>query len=118
MPSMKDLLVILIIVFGASHNYVQASEDEHRLIHYLFSEQGYNPLVRPTEHSNETVVVSFGLLLVQLIHVIVFDRSTFDRLSECSVGLRERTDHEDQYVVAYEMVGFTSPDRARPGSFV
>ncbi|CAF1246662.1 unnamed protein product, partial [Didymodactylos carnosus] len=29
----------------------------------------YNPLVRPTQHSNETVNVAFGLLLVQLIHV-------------------------------------------------
>lgn len=48
---------------------IQTSDDEHRLIRYLFSEQGYNPLVRPTQYSNQTVVVSFGLLLVQLIHV-------------------------------------------------
>ena len=83
---MKDLLLILTI-FGAGQNYVQASEDENRLIHYLFSEQGYNPLVRPTEHSNETVVVSFGLLLVQLIHVIALNNSTLDVLSCCCVGL-------------------------------
>ncbi|CAF0897225.1 unnamed protein product [Rotaria sordida] len=65
------ILVIIIILGGSNYffPYVQTSEDENRLIHYLFSEQGYNPLVRPTQYSNETVVVSFGLLLVQLIHV-------------------------------------------------
>ena len=65
-------VLVTIIIFGAFDvlfQFVQTSEDENRLIHYLFSEQGYNPLVRPTQHSNETVVVSFGLLLVQLIHV-------------------------------------------------
>ena len=62
-------IIITIIIYGDRNILVQTSEDENRLIHYLFSEQGYNPLVRPTEHSNETVVVSFGLLLVQLIHV-------------------------------------------------
>ena len=65
----------LIIILSSANppTLVQASEDENRLIHYLFSEQGYNPLVRPTAHSNETVVVSFGLLLVQLIHVSLRD---------------------------------------------
>ncbi|CAF2395995.1 unnamed protein product [Rotaria sp. Silwood2] len=65
------MLVIIIILGGNDYffPYVQTSEDENRLIHYLFSEQGYNALVRPIQHSNETVVVSFGLLLVQLIHV-------------------------------------------------
>ncbi len=62
--------LVAIIIFGdGSQRFVQSSEGENRLVHYLFSEQGYNPLVRPTQHSNETVVVSFGLLLVQLIHV-------------------------------------------------
>ncbi len=61
--------LILIIIIGILFPLIKTSEDEHRLIHYLFSEQGYNPLMRPTERSNETVVVSFGLLLVQLIHV-------------------------------------------------
>jgi hypothetical protein len=67
------VLVTTIIIFGGWERFVQTSEDENRLIHYLFSEQGYNPLVRPTEHSNETVVVSFGLLLVQLIHVNILN---------------------------------------------
>ncbi len=62
-------VLVTIIIFGGNERFVQTSEEENRLIHYLFSEQGYNPLVRPTQHSNETVVVSFGLLLVQLIHV-------------------------------------------------
>ena len=62
-------LVVIIIIGDGSQRFIQASEGENRLVHYLFSEQGYNPLVRPTQHSNETVVVSFGLLLVQLIHV-------------------------------------------------
>jgi hypothetical protein len=62
---------MIITIVGVHQIYVQTSEEENRLVHYLFSEQGYNPLVRPTEHSNQTVVVSFGLLLVQLIHVII-----------------------------------------------
>lgn len=65
-------ILVIILVCGVHNTFftaVQASEEENRLIHYLFSEQGYNPLVRPTQHSNETVVVAFGLLLVQLIHV-------------------------------------------------
>lgn len=63
------LICMIIALIGVQPMLVRTSEDENRLIHYLFSEQGYNPLVRPTAHSNETVVVSFGLLLVQLIHV-------------------------------------------------
>lgn len=46
-----------------------ASDAEDRLLQHLFDEQHYNPLVRPTQYLNQTVVVSFGLLLVQLIHV-------------------------------------------------
>jgi hypothetical protein len=61
--------LILLIIIGVVCQLIKTSEDEHRLVHYLFSEQGYNPLVRPAQHSNQTVVVSFGLLLVQLIHV-------------------------------------------------
>lgn len=70
---LTDKIWLIIIVLSVSYILVQTSEDENRLIHYLFSEQGYNPLVRPTAHSNETVVVSFGLLLVQLIHVNLHD---------------------------------------------
>ncbi|CAF1616070.1 unnamed protein product [Adineta ricciae] len=65
-------LISSLVIFGACDvlfQFVQTSEGENRLVYYLFSEQGYNPLVRPTQHSNETVTVSFGLLLVQLIHV-------------------------------------------------
>lgn len=64
-----DAKMFLIIVIGIVCRLVRTSDDEHRLIRYLFSEQGYNPLVRPIQHLNQTVVVSFGLLLVQLIHV-------------------------------------------------
>ncbi len=70
----------LIIIIGVLFQSIQTSEDENRLINYLFSEQSYNPLVRPTKHSNETVVVSFGLLLVQLIHVNdkIFNLKSFE----------------------------------------
>ena len=64
-----DAKLFLILVIGIVCRLVRTSEDEHRLIRYLFSEQGYNPLVRPIQYLNQTVVVSFGLLLVQLIHV-------------------------------------------------
>jgi hypothetical protein len=50
-------------------SFIETSDNEHRLVDYLFSQQDYNSLVRPVKYSNETVVVSFGLLLVQLIHV-------------------------------------------------
>jgi hypothetical protein len=61
--------LILITIIGVLFRLIETSDSEYRLIHYLFSEQGYNPLIRPTRYLNETVVVSFGLLLVQLIHV-------------------------------------------------
>jgi hypothetical protein len=61
--------LFLIVLYGVSLPLIHTSEDENRLVQYLFSEQDYNPLVRPTEYLNQTVVVSFGLLLVQLIHV-------------------------------------------------
>ena len=69
--SILSILVTIIFLHATKERLVHASEGEDRLVHYLFSEQGYNPLVRPTEHSNETVVVAFGLLLVQLIHVTI-----------------------------------------------
>jgi hypothetical protein len=81
-------LVAIIIFSDGSQRFVQTSEGEDRLVHYLFSEQGYNPLVRPTQHSNETVVVSFGLLLVQLIHVnTLFNQFIIERCSWIFVGL-------------------------------
>ncbi|CAF1171325.1 unnamed protein product [Adineta ricciae] len=63
-----NLLAILILIC-VSCQLIKTSDNEHRLVHYLFAEQDYNPLIRPTQYSNETLVVSFGLLLVQLIHV-------------------------------------------------
>ena len=48
---------------------IETSDDEHRLVDHLLSEQDCNPLVRPIEHANQTAVVSLGLLLVQLIHI-------------------------------------------------
>jgi hypothetical protein len=63
------LQLVIFIIFYHSQIFVTSSEEENRLVHYLFAEQGYNPLVRPAQFSNETVVVGFGLLLVQLIHV-------------------------------------------------
>ena len=67
--TMPSKLMFIIVVFGVFCRLVRTSDDELRLIEYLFSEQSYNPLVRPIQYLNETVVVSFGLLLVQLIHV-------------------------------------------------
>lgn len=47
--------------------FVEASEDEERLVRDLFRD--YNKLIRPVEHSNQTVEVEVGLSLVQLINV-------------------------------------------------
>ena len=83
--SILSILVTILLLDGTiKKRSVHASEGEDRLVHYLFSEQGYNPLVRPTQHSNETVVVAFGLLLVQLIHVTIEMNSVW-RYSFCSL---------------------------------
>lgn len=47
--------------------FVSASEDEERLVRDLFRD--YNKLIRPVEHSNQTVEVEVGLSFVQLINV-------------------------------------------------
>ncbi len=100
--------LILMIIIGGFCRLIQTSEDEHRLVHYLFSEQSYNPLVRPTQHSNQTIVVSFGLLLVQLIHVkknlICCCFYLWKLFDLSSVGLWKRTSNENEYMVTYEMV--------------
>lgn len=44
-----------------------ASEDEERLVRDLFRD--YNKLIRPVEHTNETVQVEMGLSFVQLINI-------------------------------------------------
>ena len=67
----------IVIIVGIHYSFVQTSENENQLIHYLFDEQGYNPFVRPTKYSNETVVIAFALLLVQLIHVSNIHRDLF-----------------------------------------
>ena len=46
------------------------SEDEMRLVNYLFEARGYNPLIRPVVNLTEKVKVDFGLALVQLINVV------------------------------------------------
>ena len=54
--------------FGAHKSlFASASEDEERLVRDLFRD--YNKLIRPVQHSNETVEVEFGLLLIQLINL-------------------------------------------------
>ena len=100
-------VLVTIIIFGGNDiflRFVQTSEGENRLVHYLFSEQGYNPLVRPTQYSNETVVISFGLLLVQLIHVNIYKDTNIILLIVFIIGLWKRTDYENKYMVTYEMV--------------
>ena len=46
------------------------SEDEVRLVEYLFDRQGYNPLIRPVRNLTEKVNVKFGLAMIQLINVV------------------------------------------------
>lgn len=109
--SINCALAVLVTLGGRRSlvRFVHGSEGENRLVQYLFAEQGYNPLVRPTQHSNETVVVSFGLLLVQLIHVRMCERKRSIARVRFSffflrLGLRKRTDYEDQHLAAYEVV--------------
>jgi len=46
------------------------SQDEVRLLEYLFDSQGYNPLVRPVANMSDTVRVQLGMALIQLIDVV------------------------------------------------
>ena len=46
------------------------SDDEVRLVEYLFDRQGYNPLIRPVRNLTEKVQVKFGLAMIQLINVV------------------------------------------------
>jgi len=46
------------------------SQDEVRLLEYLFDRQGYNPLVRPVANLSDTVKVQLGMALIQLIDVV------------------------------------------------
>ena len=48
----------------------QGSQDEDRLVEYLFERQGYNPLIRPVQNQSQQVMVDFGMALVQLISVV------------------------------------------------
>ncbi|GAA6088570.1 acetylcholine receptor subunit alpha, partial [Tachysurus ichikawai] len=45
----------------------QCSPDEMRLVKNLF--KGYNKVVRPVSHFNDSVVVTVGLQLIQIINV-------------------------------------------------
>lgn len=46
------------------------SDDEVRLVHKLFLEDGYNPLIRPVRNLTDTVTVKFGMAMIQLINVV------------------------------------------------
>ena len=46
------------------------SADEVRLVKHLFTDNGYNPLIRPVKNLTETVTVKFGLAMIQLISVV------------------------------------------------
>ena len=46
------------------------SDDEVRLVEFLFERQGYNPLIRPVRNLKDTVKVNFGLAMIQLINVV------------------------------------------------
>lgn len=66
------LILILTLQGGAGSQYSNpglGSQDEVRLVHDLFERSGYNPLIRPVKHVNETIIVRFSLALSQLITV-------------------------------------------------
>ena len=55
-------------VFVAAGEFVSLAEREDALLRDLF--QGYQRWVRPTQHSNNTVKVRFGLKISQLVDVV------------------------------------------------
>ena len=60
----KNFFLLLCFLAGLG------SEDEVRLVEYLFDRQGYNPLIRPVRNLTEKVNVKFGLAMIQLINVV------------------------------------------------
>nr|AWJ68152.1 putative nicotinic acetylcholine receptor 1 [Hirudo verbana] len=73
---MEHYRVFLVINFFFRNPYIDAllqsglgSEDEVRLVQKLFLEDGYNPLIRPVKNLNDTVIVKFGMAMIQLINV-------------------------------------------------
>ncbi|CAI9731353.1 acetylcholine receptor subunit beta-like 1 isoform X2 [Octopus vulgaris] len=74
-PFVSCLWVTVLLLVGAVLDSLQTlsgglgSLDEVRLVSDLFDKNGYNPLIRPVRHVNETIVISFSLALSQLITV-------------------------------------------------
>lgn len=46
------------------------SETEHNLVHMLFEESKYNPLIRPVENISDPISVDLGVTLFQVISVV------------------------------------------------
>ncbi|XP_022332769.2 acetylcholine receptor subunit beta-like 1 isoform X4 [Crassostrea virginica] len=61
------MLLGLVILFGLTEGL--GSDDEVKLIKYLFDDKNYNPLIRPVRNINESIEVQFNLALSQLISV-------------------------------------------------
>ncbi|XP_061172026.1 acetylcholine receptor subunit beta-like 1 isoform X3 [Saccostrea echinata] len=61
------MFLLLVILFGSALGL--GSDDEVKLIEYLFVDKNYNPLIRPVRNINESIEVQFNLALSQLISV-------------------------------------------------
>lgn len=62
-------LNIFVLILAPSRKRY-ASEQELELVHFLFTEQGYNPLIRPVANESETIRVDLGLCMIQIIQVV------------------------------------------------
>ena len=67
------LITLEIVESSHQENLYPLSENnlysfhQDKLYQSLFN--GYNPLIRPLEHANQSVVVDFELFIAQLVHV-------------------------------------------------
>ena len=68
---MKYILVISIIYTIFVSMIIKCKTDswDYKLIHDILN--GYDPSIRPSEHHNHTLNVTFGLALAQLIDVVI-----------------------------------------------
>ncbi|XP_062576494.1 acetylcholine receptor subunit beta-like 1 [Saccostrea cucullata] len=71
-----SVVLLLLIVPDVSEGTLArglGSDDEVKLIQYLFVDKNYNPLIRPVRNINESIEVQFNLALSQLISVYWYD---------------------------------------------
>ena len=67
--SAQIFFLIAVFTIFSLKSQIKCDYWEYKLIHDLLD--GYDPSIRPSEHHNASLNVTFGLALVQLIDVVI-----------------------------------------------